>query len=83
MPTYALRTEGFFERREVLDLLVALQVLRDPTDDLALTGFLRGPCVAVRDETLLALARAGPHHSTRRSPRWCAPRRRCSAGRPR
>ena len=59
VPTYALRTEGFFERREVLDLLVALQVLRDPTDDLALTGFLRGPCVAVRDETLLALARAG------------------------
>ncbi len=56
VPTYALRTEGFFERREVLDLLVALQVLRDPADDLALTGFLRGPCVGVRDETLLALA---------------------------
>lgn len=59
VPTYALRTEGFFERREVLDLLVALQVLRDPADDLALAGFLRGPCVGARDETLLALARAG------------------------
>ena len=58
VPTYALRTEGFLERREVLDLLLALQVLRDPADDLALTGFLRGPCIGVRDETLLALARA-------------------------
>ncbi len=57
VPTYALRTEGFHQRREVLDLVLALQVLRDPNDDVALAGFLRSPFVGVRDETLLALAR--------------------------
>jgi ATP-dependent helicase/nuclease subunit A len=56
IPTYLLRTDGFFERREVQDLILALEVLRDPRDDRALNGFLRSPFVGVRDETLLALA---------------------------
>ena len=59
IPTYLLLDEGFFERREVLDQLVALQAVRDPTDDLALMGFLRSPFVGVRDETLLSLAFQG------------------------
>ncbi|HXE56759.1 MAG TPA: UvrD-helicase domain-containing protein, partial [Gemmatimonadales bacterium] len=62
--TYALRTEGFHERREVQDLVLALEAIRDPRDDRALFGFLRSPFVGVRDETLLALARAGS------APRW-------------
>jgi ATP-dependent helicase/nuclease subunit A len=55
--TYALRSEGFYECREVVDLIVALETVRDPTDDRALLGFLRSPFVGVRDETLLAIAR--------------------------
>ncbi len=63
IPTYALRNGGFHRSREVLDLLLALQVARDPHDDRALVGFLRGPFVGVRDETLLAMARQcrGPY----------------------
>jgi ATP-dependent helicase/nuclease subunit A len=57
IPTYALRQEGFYERREVMDLLLALEAIRDPRDDRALVGFLRSPFVGVRDETLLAMAR--------------------------
>lgn len=57
IPTYALRSKGFYESRAVLDVLLALQVARDPRDDRALTGFLRGPFVGVRDDTLLAIAR--------------------------
>ena len=53
--TFPLLNEGFYERREVLDLVLALQVARDPSDDLALFGFLRSPFVGVKDETLLAL----------------------------
>lgn len=64
VPTYALRLEGFYQRREVLDLVLALETLRDPTDDRALLGFLRSPFVGVRDETLLALALAA------RPPYW-------------
>ena len=57
IPTYALLAEGFYERREVLDLLLALETLRDPRDDRALLGFLRSPFVGVRDETLLDIVR--------------------------
>lgn len=56
IPTYALRNGGFYESRAVLDVILALQVARDPRDDRALTGFLRGPFVGVRDDTLLAIA---------------------------
>jgi len=56
IPSYALREQGFYERREVLDLSLALQVMRDPRNDTSLLGFLRSPFVGVKDETLLALA---------------------------
>ena len=59
IPCYALRSEGFWETREVLDVLLALRAIRDPQDTVALTGLLRGPMIGVRDETLLALSRAG------------------------
>ncbi len=57
VPVYVLRDQGFFDRREVLDLILALQVVRDPADDTALIGFLRGPFIGLRDESLLHIAR--------------------------
>jgi len=57
--TYLLRGEGFYERREVLDLILALRAVRTPQDNQALVGFLRSPFVALRDDTLLALALGG------------------------
>ena len=57
IPTYALLAEGFYERREVWDLVLALETVRDPQDDRALLGFLRSPFVGVKDETLLDLVR--------------------------
>lgn len=59
VPHYSLRGEGFLERREVLDCLLALEAVRDPNDDRALVGWLRSPFVALRDDTLLALAQSG------------------------
>ncbi|HEY5218391.1 MAG TPA: UvrD-helicase domain-containing protein, partial [Gemmatimonadaceae bacterium] len=58
IPSYVLRSEGFWKEREVLDCVLALRAIRDPRDDVALTGFLKSPFVGVRDDTLLALARA-------------------------
>jgi ATP-dependent helicase/nuclease subunit A len=55
--SWTLRNEGYFERREVLDCVVALQAVLDPRDDLALFGFLRSPMVGLRDDTLLRIAR--------------------------
>lgn len=56
VPTYLRRDADFYERREVMDQIVALRAVRDPNDDLALFGFLRSPFVGVRDETLLQVA---------------------------
>jgi ATP-dependent exoDNAse (exonuclease V) beta subunit len=56
IPTYALRASGFWETREVVDCVLALRAIRDRGDDVALVGFLKGPLVGVRDETLLAMA---------------------------
>lgn len=56
IPLYVLRSEGFWQAREVLDCVLALRAIRDHSDDVALTGFLKSPFVGVRDDTLLALA---------------------------
>jgi ATP-dependent helicase/nuclease subunit A len=58
IPPYALRRDGFWEAREVLDCLLALRAVRDPRDDVAMVGLLKGPFVGVRDDTLLALSEA-------------------------
>ena len=57
IPTYTLRNTGFYDRPEIVDLIVALEAVRDPRDDRALVGFMRGPMVGLRDETLLGVAR--------------------------
>lgn len=58
--TYSLRSEGFYECRAVMDMVLALEVLRDPDDDRALLGWLRSPWVGLSDESLVRLARAVP-----------------------
>jgi ATP-dependent helicase/nuclease subunit A len=57
-PTCILRSEGFYQRQEVLDLVIALTAVHQPFDDRALFGFLRGPCVGLKDESLFAIAAA-------------------------
>jgi ATP-dependent helicase/nuclease subunit A len=54
---FPLRMAGFYDRREIVDLILALEAIRDPWDDRALVGFLRGPFVGLKDETLLDMAR--------------------------
>ena len=56
IPTYALRASGFWDAREIVDCILALRAIRDRGDDVALVGFLKGPFVGVRDETLLSMA---------------------------
>jgi len=64
-PTFIIRTEGFYDRQEVADLLMALQVVHQPLDDRPLFGFLRGPFVGLKDESLLGIAL-----SLERTPYW-------------
>ncbi len=52
---YTVRGRGFYACREVADLDLALRAVLDPSDGLALAGFLRSPLAGLSDEALLAL----------------------------
>src|SRR5207302_1764788 len=52
---------GFYQAREVTDLLQLLALAVDPEDDLALLSVLRSPLGPVSDDALVMLARHGGH----------------------
>ena len=56
---YVVAGRGFFSAREVRDVMAMLALIVRPRERLALLEVLRGPWVAVRDETLLALTTPG------------------------
>jgi len=55
IPFLTVAGRGFYERPEVRDVLNALTVLADPTDDLALAGLLRSPACGLSDLALYRL----------------------------
>jgi ATP-dependent helicase/nuclease subunit A len=55
IPFLTIAGRGFYERPEIRDLLNALSAIADPTDDLALAGFLRSPAFAIPDSELYRL----------------------------
>lgn len=61
IPYAQLGGPGFWERREVDDLIALLRLVADPADRLALASVLRGPLVALSDA---ALAHVLGRHAT-------------------
>ncbi|MDO9547732.1 MAG: UvrD-helicase domain-containing protein, partial [Candidatus Marinimicrobia bacterium] len=55
-PYYVSSGIGFYQRREVLDVINFLRALINWYDELALIGTLRSPMVGMSDNTLMALA---------------------------
>ncbi|MGB8645009.1 MAG: UvrD-helicase domain-containing protein [Anaerolineae bacterium] len=55
IPSLTVAGRGLYHRPEIRDLLNALHAIADPTDDLALTGFLRSAVVGVSDPALYQL----------------------------
>ncbi|MBN1810766.1 MAG: UvrD-helicase domain-containing protein, partial [Anaerolineae bacterium] len=55
IPFVTVAGRGFYDRYEVRDLLNALSAVADPTDDLALVGFLRSPAIGLTDASLYLL----------------------------
>jgi ATP-dependent helicase/nuclease subunit A len=55
IPFVTVAGRGFYDRYEVRGLLNALSAVTDPTDDLALVGFLRSPAIGLTDATLYLL----------------------------
>lgn len=50
---------GFYERREIRDLIELLKALRNPADDLALAAALHSPLFALSDVDLITLRSRG------------------------
>ncbi len=55
IPFVTVAGRGFYDRPEIRDLLNTLRVLADPTDDLAMAGFLRSPAIGMTDAGLFSL----------------------------
>ena len=61
IPHLIFRGRGFYQTREVTDLLQLLTVAVDPEDDLALLSVLRSSVGPVSDDALVLLAKHGGH----------------------
>jgi len=57
IPLYVVSGRGFYQAREVQDILAMLAVLENPWDDFSLAVALRSPLVGISDDTLYWLAR--------------------------
>ena len=58
-PVSVVAGAGFFERQEVRDLSNLLKVVVDPSDEMAVLGFLRSPIAGLSDDDLAGLCEAG------------------------
>lgn len=64
IPFVTIAGRGFFDRREVRDLLSLLRAVEDPHDDFALLAALRSPIFGLSDAALVHL-RLSPHGEPR------------------
>jgi len=63
IPYVVNRGKGFYDSREVNDLVHLLRIIANPRDEVSLATVLRSPLVAVSDEALLALRLLGENLS--------------------
>ncbi len=59
IPYVMSRGKGFYETREVVDLMNLLRVVANPRDEISLAAVLRSPFAEVSDEALLRLKQDG------------------------
>ena len=64
VPYLVNRGKGFYDSREVNDLVHLLRAISNPRDEVSLAVVLRSPLVAVSDEALLALRLLAENLST-------------------
>lgn len=64
IPYVVSRGKGFYETREVVDLMNLLRVVANPRDEISLAAVLRSPFAEVSDEALLRLRQAGGNSAT-------------------
>lgn len=58
VPFYVVKGRGFFQAREMIDLIRLLRTVANPRDEVSLAAALRSPFGGMTDDGLLALAAA-------------------------
>ncbi len=58
IPYYVVAGTGFFKQQEIFDILLALQAIDDPHDDIAFFGTLRSSLLGLDDNALMHISRA-------------------------
>jgi len=59
IPFVTVAGRGFYERPEIRDVINTLNAIADPSDDLALAGFLRSPAIGISDTGVYRLRADG------------------------
>lgn len=57
IPFYNFGGKGFYEQREIIDLINALKAISNPFDAISTIGFLRSPMIGLSDETIYWILR--------------------------
>ncbi|MEN8149118.1 MAG: UvrD-helicase domain-containing protein [Planctomycetota bacterium] len=55
VPYYVVKGGGFFQAREIVDLVCLLRTVRNPRDEIVLAAALRSPFAALSEDALAAL----------------------------
>lgn len=55
IPFVTVAGRGFYERPEIRDVINTLSAIADPSDDLAMAGFLRSPAIGLSDSGVYRL----------------------------
>jgi len=58
VPYYVVKGRGFFQAREIVDLVCLLRCVQNPRDEVTLAAALRSPFAAISEDGLLALVSA-------------------------
>ncbi len=58
VPCYVVKGGGYYQAREIVDLLDLLRIIRNPLDEIALAAVLRSPFAGLSDDALAVLALA-------------------------
>lgn len=60
IPTHLHSSQGFFQRREILDILIFLKFLINPYDNTHFLALIRSPWFRIADNTITELLRPAP-----------------------
>ena len=74
IPCVVSRGKGFYENREIADLVHLLRVIANPCDEISMAAVLRSPFVNLPDEELLRLKLSGGFETGLPNAQWRAAR---------